>query len=486
MKNQNHLKYAFVMLPVLLAACSGGGETKQEAKQEESAQASASPEGAAGPREIVVEEGGSIQAAVNEAKSGDTIIVKPGVYKQSVYIDKPNITLRGLRDGDRWAVLDGETVKNDGIIASGHSTVIDGFYVKGYKGNGIMTQGANNFQILNNHVEGAFYGIFPQYGRNGLVKGNTVTGSEDAGIYVGMSDNIDVLENVAYGNVMGLEFENTRNALMARNHIYGNASGIALTIVPGLPVKDAYSQVIKDNKIEKNNIENFAPSSSIAAGVPSGVGIIVVGPDDITIENNEIVGNDNVGVLVTDLLTFGLSNDPKVDPYSDGIKIMKNTWRDNGDNLSGMLGGMIAAASRSGVEILSMGKDRDSCLLAEDGVDALGVDQWTACDPSMTKATFDTAMIKDGAEEPVYSPEQKGRLTYLAVCTGCHAYDSVLHGPSVESIKALYADNPEGLVQYAANPVRKREDFPEMPAQSYLGDDVLTQIADYILYDLGE
>ncbi|MEZ5929590.1 MAG: hypothetical protein R3C55_14070 [Parvularculaceae bacterium] len=97
MKNQNHLKYAFVMLPVLLAACSGGGETKQEAKQEESAQASASPEGAAGPREIVVEEGGSIQAAVNEAKSGDTIIVKPGVYKQSVYIDKPNITLRGLR-----------------------------------------------------------------------------------------------------------------------------------------------------------------------------------------------------------------------------------------------------------------------------------------------------------------------------------------------------------------------------------------------------
>ena len=151
-----------------------------------------------------------------------------------------------------------------------------------------------------------------------------------------------------------------------------------------------------------------------------------------------------------------------------------------------LLGGMIAAAGRSGVEILSMGKDRDSCLLPEDGVDALGVDQWTACDPSMTKATFDTAMIKDGAEEPVYSPEQKGRLTYLAVCTGCHAYDSVLHGPSVESIKALYADNPEGLVQYAANPVRKREDFPEMPAQSYLGDDVLTQIADYILYDLGE
>jgi cytochrome c551/c552 len=37
-----------------------------------------------------------------------------------------------------------------------------------------------------------------------------------------------------------------------------------------------------------------------------------------------------------------------------------------------------------------------------------------------------------------YTPQQKGRLTYLAVCTGCHTYDSKLIGPPIVVVKALY------------------------------------------------
>lgn len=435
--------------------------------------------------ELTVPSGASIQAAVDRAQPGDTILVEPGLYRQSVYVDKPNITLRGLRDGDDWAVLDGEHVLNDGIIASGHSIVIDGFRVTGYKGNGIMTQGANNFEITNNYVEGAFYGIFPQFGTNGLVANNTVTGAEDAGIYVGMSDNVDVIGNEAFGNVMGIEFENTRNALMAGNNVYDNAAGITLTLIPGLPVKDAHSQVIRDNTITGNNHENFAPASSIAAGVPSGTGILIVGPDDITIENNKIADNGNVGVFVADLITFGLASDPKLDPYSDGIRIMANDWSGNGEDMSGMLADMLAPSGKKGIEVLSMGKGRDSCVLDADGVDTLGTKKWGSCDSDDSKAAFASARIAGGAEEPVYTAEQKGRLTYLAVCTGCHAYDSVLHGPSMQSIQALYDGNPAGIVEFISNPVQKREGFPEMPPQAYLGEENLNEIARYILEDLG-
>ncbi|MGR3761110.1 parallel beta-helix domain-containing protein [Roseobacteraceae bacterium NS-SX3] len=441
---------------------------------------------AAAAAELRVASGASIQAVVDQAASGDTVLVEPGTYHQSVYVDKPGITLRGLRDGDSWATLDGKMLLNDGIIAAGHSSVIDGFYIKGYKGNGIMTQGANNFEIINNHVEGAFYGIFPQFGTNGLVEGNTVSGAEDAGIYVGMSDNVDVTGNTAYGNVMGLEFENTRNGLMAGNHIYGNATGIALTLIPGLPVKDAYGLVIRDNVIEDNNIENFAPASSIAASVPSGVGIAIVGPDQVTIENNEIRNHGTLGVLISDLTAFGLATDPKNDPYADEIRIMKNSWSGNGEAMSGALGSMIGAAGASGIEVMSIGKGRGSCLLAHAGADALGTSRWDDCDPSMSKAGYSTAQINGGAEEPVYTAEQKGRLTYLAVCTGCHAYDSVLHGPSMQSIQAIYKENPEGLASYARAPVVKREGFPEMPPQAYLGEDNLAAIAAYILDDLGK
>ena len=89
------------------------------------------------------------------------------------------------------------------------------------------------------------------------------------------------------------------------------------------------------------------------------------------------------------------------------------------------------------------------------------------------------------AEEPVYTAEQKGRLTYLAVCSGCHAYDSVLHGPSIQSIKALYADDPAAMLEYVKKPVHKREGFPEMPPQDYLGEETLKAITNYVLNELG-
>lgn len=37
--------------------------------------------------------GGSIQAAVDKASSGDTILVKPGEYKESVQINEDNLTI---------------------------------------------------------------------------------------------------------------------------------------------------------------------------------------------------------------------------------------------------------------------------------------------------------------------------------------------------------------------------------------------------------
>ena len=42
-------------------------------------------------------------------------------------------------------------------------------------------------------------------------------------------------------------------------------------------------------------------------------------------------------------------------------------------------------------------------------------------------------------------------------------------------------DNPQGLADYIANPIKKREDYPEMPAQSYLGEETLLAVAEYVL-----
>ena len=54
-----------------------------------------------------VREGDSIQAAVEAAQPGDTILVHPGIYRETVYVDKDDITLRGVVVEGEWPNLGG-------------------------------------------------------------------------------------------------------------------------------------------------------------------------------------------------------------------------------------------------------------------------------------------------------------------------------------------------------------------------------------------
>lgn len=433
---------------------------------------------------LTVQAGESIQAAVNKALPGDTIRVMPGTYRETVFIDKENITLQGVVVDGKWAVMDGGGKLNDGILASGHGVVIQKFWIKGYKGNGIMTQGANNYKILDNYVDGGFYGIFPQFGKNGLVARNRTTRVEDAGIYVGMSDNVDIVGNEAWGNVIGIESENSRDMLIEGNYVHDNTNGFAITLIPGLPVKDAARTTVRQNFIINNNLKNFAPPSSIAASMPAGVGVLLLAVKDATLEGNIISGNKTTAVLTTDHATFGMPSDTKLDPFPANIATLDNNYADNGNNPIQSFKAILKTAGVSRIDLFATGKERDSCITNPSAITSIGTKRWKECAPGRTTAAMRTAMLAEPVQSPPLSVEQKGRLTYLAVCTGCHAYNTQLHGPSMLAVKALYQNNAEGLAKYAANPVRKRKDFPEMPKQDYLGVEVLQAVSNYILNDL--
>jgi len=433
---------------------------------------------------LTVNSGSSIQAAVVQAKPGDTIRVMPGVYRETVFIDKENITLQGVVVDGKWAVLDGGGKLNDGILASGHGITIQRFWIKGYKGNGIMTQGANNYRILDNYVDGGFYGIFPQFGKNGLVARNRTTRVEDAGIYVGMSDNVDVIGNEAWGNVIGIESENSRDMLIEGNYLHDNTNGLAVTLIPGLPVKDAARTTIRQNFVINNNQKNFAPAASIAAAVPSGTGVLLIAVKDSTVEGNIIVGNNTAAVMTSDHATFGMASDTKVDPFPANLAILDNHYADNGNKPDNAFKAVLKTAGMKRIDLFATGKERDSCISNPQAITTIGTKRWKECAPGRTTAAMKTAMLAEPVQSPPLTLDQKGRLTYLAVCTGCHAYNAQLHGPSMLAVKALYQGNAEGLAKYAANPVRKRKDFAEMPKQDYLGEDVLKAVANYILTDL--
>lgn len=104
--------------------------------------------------------GQSIQAVLDSAKPGDTVIVHAGVYNQSVVITK---SINLIENG---AILDGTppadsgtTLQNDSIIiGQGVSDVtVRNFEIRNYLGtggNGIAAwnNGTSNIQIINNVI----------------------------------------------------------------------------------------------------------------------------------------------------------------------------------------------------------------------------------------------------------------------------------------------------------------------------------------------
>lgn len=458
---------------------------------------------------IDVREGQSIQQAVKQAKAGDAILVYPGTYHETVYIDKDSITLTGIVVNGEWPTLDGEGKLNDAILYSGNNIVVENFRILKYKGNGIFGQAGNNFVIRNNLIhDTGVYGIFPQFGTNGLISGNVLSGIADAAIYVGMSDNIDVIHNEVYDSVAGIEIENSRHALVEGNYTYNNTGGILVFITPGLPVKTTFDVIIRRNFVVNNNHANFGAPGSIVAGVPPGLGIMVMAGDDVVIEDNIISGNKSVGILVTDLNFQSASNDPESEPNTDRLVVLNNVMHNNGyDPIPEIKALKTTKLLTGNLDFLdtnsALGKDK--CILNGSRYISYGLESYFECDyEKMNTLAIQTMTLAEPAAPYVLAGNSKeefehslGRRTYYGICSGCHLTKGVLIGPSIEEIQNTYfpddddataeekaemlADAIEAVSEYINKPAKVRDAFPEMPPQDYLSKETRKAVAKHLL-----
>jgi parallel beta-helix repeat protein len=436
--------------------------------------------GVASAATYTVSPGEEIQPAVDRAQPGDTVRVLPGQYKQTVYIDKDNIRLSGVVQDDKWPVIDGEGVRHDGVIVASHGVTVEGLHIKRFRGNGIMMQGGNNYTIAHNWVEGpSFYGIFPQYGKNGLVTHNVVSGVADAAIYMGMGQNSEVLYNDVSDSMTGVEVENGLDMLVEGNYSHGNSAGILISLVKGLPIKSGQHTYVRNNYLVSNNKPPPA-DSPLLSGFPEGLGIVIDGTDSSFVEGNVFRDNNSGGVIVLDVAN-GFP-DPKADPYVNGHQILTNVFVDNGQKPQGMVLHLMTQLNRTaGADLLVVGRGRDNCVLGKESISTLGAESWKECPAGTTTATMKTVRLAAPVPTQRFTLEQQGRLTYLAVCTGCHSFNNRMVGPPMVAARALYIGKPQALADWMAHPVKRRSDYPEMPPQGYIPADVRLEVAKYIL-----
>jgi parallel beta-helix repeat protein len=291
-------------------------------------------------QEILVQEGESIQAAVDMALPGDTVLVEAGVYYETVYVDTHSITIRGMVDGDNRPWLDGENTRSDGFNTTGDNFVIEGFGLKGYIGNAILSTGAERVVYRDLIIEGTYgdterktiYGIYPVECTNVLVENNSVTGIADAGIYVGQSRGpIIVRNNEVFGNVTGIEIENSTNAEVYDNYVHDNTGGILVFLLPNNPSKVGYNTRVYNNRIVNNNTPNFGAEGSTVSLVPAGTGVFIMTADNTEVFNNEIRNNQTMGLGLTSLyMIYDADTEFDLGPIPENNMVYDNTWENNG------------------------------------------------------------------------------------------------------------------------------------------------------------
>jgi hypothetical protein len=316
-----------------------------------------------------VSPGESIQAAIDGASAGDTILVEPGTYQEDpdsdygLRVARDNIRLIGkvkqdlgeagkvrlLHNGGQetgvYAAPPGCEYKGSTCAAELQGFYIRGFTVEGFPENGIQTRWVNGFEMIRNEsVNNLNNGLYPTLSANGLVQNNVSYGSLDTALWVAASENVRVIGNELYGSPIGFEITVSNDVWATQNDIHDNTVGVGLFHPNAagnsqIPVMENW--VFEHNSIYDNNLPNPAPPGSFQGGLPSGIGVLLLGVSNHTIAKNMVENNDFAGIAVLGWCTATslgdparncINDPPQADPSANNNLISLNRLSGNGSN----------------------------------------------------------------------------------------------------------------------------------------------------------
>lgn len=167
----------------------------------------------------------SIKQAIEAASPGDTILVRPGVYKEGNMVIQKPLTLLG----ENYPELHGEN-KFEIFTLHGSNITIKGFF---FRDTGVASINdlaavkvldSKNIQVLENRFSNTFFGIYFANSSNSTVRGNTLSSSGTVeqnignGIHMWKCDRIKILKNRISGHRDGIYFEFVTNSEISENH----------------------------------------------------------------------------------------------------------------------------------------------------------------------------------------------------------------------------------------------------------------------------
>lgn len=241
----------------------------------------------------------SLGQAINQAQDGDTILVSPGTYYDTVVFQGKAITVAST-DGPAVTILDARNVSSVAYFMNGEGpqSVLRGFTItrgiSASKGGGIFISSASptidgNIITANQACDGI--GIAADFS-SAIIKNNVITnntpfcsGVGGGAIKISGPGNAQILNNVITGNQVwgrggGIELSSTTVTTITGNTIQHNSSNVG----GGINVETGSRAMIVNNLITDN-----------VAFAGSGIYLISGFGNDNVLLNNTIAANTGFG-----------------------------------------------------------------------------------------------------------------------------------------------------------------------------------------------
>ena len=232
---------------------------------------------------IIVEQGESIQEAIDQASSGDIIEVESGDYEEYIEINKP-LVITGLDTGRGIPSIEGASLLAD-------RSELSGFKIR--SGDLFAISLNSNFSVVsNNDVQGCMAGIFLNKVHGNLIQNNSVlvacdglfgllsgSFSKDGGDGIQLVHCYDntIRDNAIENGYIGIYLDTSSGNLVEGNRVKGSINGIGLL--------SAVGNDIVDNTVQKVSTQ--------------GIGLLKFS-NDCTIKGNTVEDSGEIGIYLQD------------------------------------------------------------------------------------------------------------------------------------------------------------------------------------------
>ncbi|WP_406063758.1 right-handed parallel beta-helix repeat-containing protein [Streptomyces sp. NBC_01077] len=258
-----------------------------------------------------VKPGESIQQAVDAAKPGDTVVLSPGTYRESVRITTSNLTLRGSTVFPT-VLVPGKAAADDVCAKAGHGICVTGtdsspvegvtvrsLTLRSFTKNGLWASQTDRLKVHRVTAEkNGNWGIALERSVRSVLTHNVARDNADAGLFVSNTTDTEagavdtkgtvISHNRISGNRIGVTVRRLRNLTVERNEATGNCAAVFVVGDESTPRAGAMS--LRRNNIHANN--KHCPKTPRLPFL-QGSGIVLTGAEETLVAENRIV--DNVG-----------------------------------------------------------------------------------------------------------------------------------------------------------------------------------------------